>query len=195
VEGLALRPGWESFVGAGPMPMRHGLTLGETAYIEAALGAFGNAAVAGGSGSALASATLNVAGCRITRTWRSNGTVSDTPNCGLADSFAVGTASGVAVSVAIPYALLGPSPLGNYVTLSAGVRAEVASLFAPATALTSIGGMLGVATSATDDASFGFANPDTLTVPEPGASSIGLAAVAARRTRRTRRGSGPSGAR
>jgi uncharacterized protein YbbC (DUF1343 family) len=29
VEGLALRPGWESFVGAGPMPMRHGLTLGE----------------------------------------------------------------------------------------------------------------------------------------------------------------------
>jgi uncharacterized protein YbbC (DUF1343 family) len=31
VEGLLLRPGWESFVGAGPMPMRHGLTLGELA--------------------------------------------------------------------------------------------------------------------------------------------------------------------
>jgi uncharacterized protein YbbC (DUF1343 family) len=29
VEGLMLRDGWESFVGAGPMPMRHGLTLGE----------------------------------------------------------------------------------------------------------------------------------------------------------------------
>jgi uncharacterized protein YbbC (DUF1343 family) len=29
VEGLILRSGWESFVGAGPMPMRHGLTLGE----------------------------------------------------------------------------------------------------------------------------------------------------------------------
>jgi uncharacterized protein YbbC (DUF1343 family) len=29
VEGLSLRPGWESFVGAGEMPMRHGLTLGE----------------------------------------------------------------------------------------------------------------------------------------------------------------------
>ena len=29
VEGLKLREGWESFVGAGPMPMRHGLTLGE----------------------------------------------------------------------------------------------------------------------------------------------------------------------
>ena len=29
VEGLALREGWESFVGAGPLPMRHGLTLGE----------------------------------------------------------------------------------------------------------------------------------------------------------------------
>jgi len=29
VEGLILRPGWESFVGAGPMPMRHGLTMGE----------------------------------------------------------------------------------------------------------------------------------------------------------------------
>ena len=29
VEGLTLRSGWESFVGAGPMPMRHGLTMGE----------------------------------------------------------------------------------------------------------------------------------------------------------------------
>ncbi|WP_419809552.1 exo-beta-N-acetylmuramidase NamZ domain-containing protein [Sphingomonas sp.] len=29
VEGTTLQPGWESFVGAGPMPMRHGLTLGE----------------------------------------------------------------------------------------------------------------------------------------------------------------------
>jgi uncharacterized protein YbbC (DUF1343 family) len=29
VEGLTLRAGWESFVGAGPIPMRHGLTLGE----------------------------------------------------------------------------------------------------------------------------------------------------------------------
>ncbi len=29
VEGLTLQPGWESFVGAGPLPMRHGLTLGE----------------------------------------------------------------------------------------------------------------------------------------------------------------------
>ena len=29
VEGLSLRAGWESFVGAGEMPMRHGLTLGE----------------------------------------------------------------------------------------------------------------------------------------------------------------------
>ena len=31
VEGLTLRSGWESFVGAGAMPMRHGLTLGEMA--------------------------------------------------------------------------------------------------------------------------------------------------------------------
>jgi uncharacterized protein YbbC (DUF1343 family) len=29
VEGLRLRPGWESFVGAGALPMRHGLTMGE----------------------------------------------------------------------------------------------------------------------------------------------------------------------
>ena len=29
VEGLTLLSGWESFVGAGPIPMRHGLTLGE----------------------------------------------------------------------------------------------------------------------------------------------------------------------
>jgi uncharacterized protein YbbC (DUF1343 family) len=32
VEGLALRAGWESFVGAGPLPMRHGLTLGELGH-------------------------------------------------------------------------------------------------------------------------------------------------------------------
>jgi uncharacterized protein YbbC (DUF1343 family) len=31
VEGLRLRDGCESFVGAGPLPMRHGLTLGELA--------------------------------------------------------------------------------------------------------------------------------------------------------------------
>jgi uncharacterized protein YbbC (DUF1343 family) len=31
VEGLRLRPGWESFVGAGALPMRHGLTMGEMA--------------------------------------------------------------------------------------------------------------------------------------------------------------------
>lgn len=31
VEGPLLRTGWESFVGAGPMPLRHGLTLGELA--------------------------------------------------------------------------------------------------------------------------------------------------------------------
>ena len=32
IEGLTLRKGWESFVGAGPLPMRHGLTLGELAH-------------------------------------------------------------------------------------------------------------------------------------------------------------------
>jgi len=31
VEGLRLRPGHESFVGAAPLPMRHGLTMGELA--------------------------------------------------------------------------------------------------------------------------------------------------------------------
>jgi uncharacterized protein YbbC (DUF1343 family) len=32
IEGLTLRSGWESFVGAGPMPMRHGMTLGELGH-------------------------------------------------------------------------------------------------------------------------------------------------------------------
>jgi len=31
-EGLKLLQGWESFVGAGPLPMRHGLTLGELGF-------------------------------------------------------------------------------------------------------------------------------------------------------------------
>jgi uncharacterized protein YbbC (DUF1343 family) len=32
IEGLSLQKGWESFVGAGPIPMRHGLTLGELGH-------------------------------------------------------------------------------------------------------------------------------------------------------------------
>jgi uncharacterized protein YbbC (DUF1343 family) len=32
LEGLLLRPGWESFVGSGALPMRHGLTMGELAH-------------------------------------------------------------------------------------------------------------------------------------------------------------------
>ena len=32
IEGLRCAPGWESFVGAGPLPMRHGLTMGELAH-------------------------------------------------------------------------------------------------------------------------------------------------------------------
>ena len=32
IEGTILLPGWESFVGAGPIPMRHGLTLGELGH-------------------------------------------------------------------------------------------------------------------------------------------------------------------
>ncbi|GAB2877824.1 DUF1343 domain-containing protein [Uliginosibacterium flavum] len=32
IEGLRLREGWESFVGAGPLPMRHGLTMGELGH-------------------------------------------------------------------------------------------------------------------------------------------------------------------
>ncbi|MBQ1657356.1 MAG: DUF1343 domain-containing protein, partial [Rhodocyclaceae bacterium] len=39
VEGFLLRAGWESFVGAGPLPMRHGLTMGELgAWFIARLG-------------------------------------------------------------------------------------------------------------------------------------------------------------
>jgi uncharacterized protein YbbC (DUF1343 family) len=37
VEGLTLLRGWESFVGAGPMPMRHGMTLGELGHWFVAL--------------------------------------------------------------------------------------------------------------------------------------------------------------
>ncbi|MGH6890049.1 MAG: exo-beta-N-acetylmuramidase NamZ family protein [Rhizomicrobium sp.] len=37
VEGLRLRAGWESFVGAAPLPMRHGLTLGELGHYFIAL--------------------------------------------------------------------------------------------------------------------------------------------------------------
>lgn len=32
VEGTLLQPGWESFVGAAPLPMRHGMTMGELGH-------------------------------------------------------------------------------------------------------------------------------------------------------------------
>jgi len=32
IEGIKLQPGYESFVGAGPIPMRHGMTLGEMGH-------------------------------------------------------------------------------------------------------------------------------------------------------------------
>lgn len=37
VEGMILEPGWESFVGAAPLIMRHGLTMGEIASWYAAI--------------------------------------------------------------------------------------------------------------------------------------------------------------
>ncbi len=46
VEGLTLREGWESFVGAGPLPMRHGMTMGELGrWFNATLGIGANLTV------------------------------------------------------------------------------------------------------------------------------------------------------
>lgn len=153
---------------------------GETAVIAATLAAVGGAEVAGGSGSSLSSATLNVAGCRITRTWRSNGSVSDVPSCSLADSLAFGEQAGIAVLVSIPYDQLGPSPLGNYVQVQASLRAEASSVSVPAIALAQIGGTLSLVGSG--DGAQRFTYPEVLSVPEPGgvAAFAALAALAAR---------------
>ena len=45
VEGTLLVPGQESFVGAGPMPMRHGLTLGEMFDLDALAAEYPDAVV------------------------------------------------------------------------------------------------------------------------------------------------------
>lgn len=160
----------------------YGLGPGETAIIDASLGLGGGASIGGATGSALVSGSLRVASCRITRTIRATGTVADTPNCFLADSFAAGDQGGVFMSVAIPYELLGPSPLGNYVVVSASVRGEVSNLNVPGVGVTEVGAQLGV--SASGPAEFGFANPSTLTVPEPSAALAGLAAAGALAWRR-----------
>lgn len=163
-----------------------GLGPGETAVIAATLTAAGGAEVSGGSGSSLAFATLNVAGCRITRTWRSNGSVSDTSVCSLADSLAFGESDGVAVVVSIPYGLLGPAPLGNYVQVQASLRAEASSLSAPAVALAQIGATLAVVGSG--DGAQRFTFPEVLSVPEPGGAAIAAVALATLAARRRLRG-------
>ena len=69
VEGLLLRPGWESFVGAGPMPMRHGLTMAELARwfvrelgldVDLQTRADGRMAAGGGAGLRLAAAAAQL---------------------------------------------------------------------------------------------------------------------------------------
>lgn len=152
-----------------------GLKAGETAWIEASLALTAAATVAGAAGSARGYGVLNIAGCRITRTVRSNGEVSDNPNCSWA--VAGGDAAGIFVSVPVTTDLIGPSPLGNYVTLSTTVGTLVTSLFVPGVALADSVGELRVSKSTDGGASFRFVNPDTLiAVPEPDGVALGLAA-------------------
>ncbi|RIL06343.1 MAG: hypothetical protein DCC71_07055 [Proteobacteria bacterium] len=173
-----------------------GLQPGETAVIEASLGAGGGAEVAGATGSALASASLRVGSCRITRTFRSTGELSDTPNCSWADSFATGDGDGLYVTLTVPYELLGPSPLGNYVYVAATVRGEVSFLNVPGVGAANASGQLAI--DASGPAEFRFAHPDTLTVPEPASALAGVAAwaalsaVACRGARRARASRSPS---
>jgi hypothetical protein len=155
-----------------------GLKAGETAWIEASLALTAAATVSGAPGSARGYGVLNVAGCRITRTVFSNGTVSDNPNCSWA--VAGGDAAGIFVSVPITTDLIGPSPLGNYVALSTTVGALVTSLFVPGVALADSVGQLRVSKSSDGGATFRFANAATLTaVPEPSGAALGAAALAA----------------
>jgi hypothetical protein len=155
-----------------------GLKTGETAWIDARLALTAAATVAGAPGSARGYGVLNVAGCRITRTVYSNGTVSDNPNCTW--GVAGGDPAGIFVSVPITSDRIGPSPLGNYVTMSAAVGGLVTSLSVGGIALAESAGQLAVSTSTDGGASFRFANPATLTaVPEPGATALGLGALGA----------------
>ena len=127
---------------------------------------------------------LNVAGCQVTHTVFSNGTVSDNPDCTWA--IAGGNPSGIFESVPITTDRIGPSPLGNYVTMSAAVGGLVTSLSVGGIAIAEAAGQLAVSKSTDGGATFRFANPATLTaVPEPGATALGLGAFAAcRRARR-----------
>jgi hypothetical protein len=169
------------------------LEPGQVAIVEATLSGMGAADVSGAPGTARASATLNVGGCRITRIFYSNGNVSDTPSCS-GDSQAVGGPDGLFVTLVIPYESLGPSPLGNYVQMFGTLQAEVSSLAAPGVGLAEIAGQLGFSMSG--DGTARFSNADSLSVPEPGPAAGGLAALAAlaacaRRSARRRRVSPP----
>jgi hypothetical protein len=155
------------------------LLPGETAWIEASLAFYGAATVDGATGSARASGTLNVAGCRVTQTNQSTGASSVTPNC-FTGAQAGADPAGLFVSVPVTSTMIGPPPLGNYVALSASVGTLVTFLNVPGVALADSAGELRVTTSSDGGASFRFANPDTLTaVPEPGGTALALSCATA----------------
>lgn len=150
---------------------------GQTATIEASLALGGAADVGGAVGTARVSGTLNVNGCRITRTIRFDGEVTTTPNC-YTGAEAIGDAGGLFVSVPISESQLGPPPLGNYIVIQASVGTEVSFLNVPGVAIADVTGELRVSTSSTSSATFSFSNPGSFTaVPEPAETALGLAAL------------------
>lgn len=156
-----------------------GLGAGETAYITATLGVGGGASVVGASGLAQGFGRLEIANCVVSTTLRSDGVTnlgSDTCNLGV-----VVDPLSMTIALEIPFGAL----TFSYVDLEASVSGSIQTLGNGGVGTASAIGFLSI--EAAGDQTFRFANPETLTVPEPSATGLGLSALAALRARAGRR--------
>lgn len=155
-----------------------GLGAGETAHVTATLAVNGGASVEGATGLASGFGRLELANCVVSKTLESTGETDLASNaCNLG---VVVDPLTMTISIAVPFGAL----TSSYVDLEASVSGSIQTLGNGGIATGSAVGFLSVETFG--EQTFRFANPATLTVPEPGPAALGVTAFAALRGRMRR---------
>lgn len=150
-----------------------GLGTGETATVTARLAVNGGASVQGSSGFASGFGRLELAGCVVSTTLESTGETdlfADECNLGV-----VVDPLSMTISIEVPFGAL----TFSYVDLQASVSGSIQTLGNGGIATGSAIGFLSIETAG--DQTFSFANPETLTVPEPDDFALCITAFAALR--------------